>query len=70
VTSPDAPVEPPDITEVARVLWRLTEQIDSGAVTATPAIRHRLEGAAMAFAALGQDRHLNIDELLATLTAG
>jgi hypothetical protein len=67
VTNPDTAGEPPDIAEVARVLWQLAKQIDSGAVTATPAMRYRLEGAAMALAALGEGRRLDIDELLSAL---
>jgi hypothetical protein len=67
VTNPDTPAEPPDFAQVARVLWRLKDQIDSGVVTATPAMRYRLEGAAMAFAALEDGGRLDVDELLSAL---
>jgi hypothetical protein len=67
MTKSGTPSDPPDYSEVAGVLWRLSEQIGSGAVTATSAMRYRLEGAAMAFAALGEDRLLNVDELLTAL---
>lgn len=57
----------PDPGEVALALYRLLADIDSGAMPAPPAVRYRLEGAALALTAMAEDRIPTVGDLLAIL---
>jgi len=70
MTKPEAPAEPPDYVEVARVLLRLVEEIrsdDEGTMTAPRSVRYRLEGAVVALMAVASGDQLNLEDLFVGL---
>ncbi|HLG66334.1 MAG TPA: hypothetical protein VKV36_00515 [Acidimicrobiales bacterium] len=64
------PPRRPDLAEIANALYRLLADIDSGAMPAPAAVRHRLEGAALAFTAAAEGRIPTVGDLLAILWDG